>query len=219
MKHEQISDSLPWYVAGSLSEAEEREVRAHLGDCEQCRREVEQLRVLQKSEIELSAETPELSPELLSQALDSIEVYERERSGAGEKAQGLWNRVVTAWSMLWTPTPVPVRVLVAAQLLLLVGLTAVYFTSVGGVELRTAGGPEGVAAGVRITIGFDPSASEEAIRGTLQQVEARIVDGPTALGLYVIELPATVTSDAAVDGVIEGLRSQTGVVVYAERRP
>ena len=219
MKHEQISELLPWYVSGTLSKAELHDVKTHLPDCGECRREVEQLRLLQKAEIDLSGETPELPQDLLAQALDQIEEYERERGGAREERAGAWERLVTAWAGLWTPTPVLVRAMVAVQFLLLVGVTAFYLAGIGGDEMGTAGGPGGATVGAQITVRFDASASEETIRGTLRQVEARIVDGPSALGLYVVQLPATLIEDAEINRVIEALRARTGIIAFAERKP
>lgn len=64
----------------------------------------------------------------------------------------------------------------------------------------TATGPgEAVAPGVTARIAFVPTATEAAISTLLREVDARIVDGPSAVGLYTVAFDGEEARSAAVE--------------------
>ena len=65
-----------------------------------------------------------------------------------------------------------------------------------------------------ITVTFQPLATEEQIRGLLRQVSGRITEGPTAEGLYTIEVPSTGGSTAQRKADL--LRARGDIVRSAE---
>jgi hypothetical protein len=62
-----------------------------------------------------------------------------------------------------------------------------------------------------LKVAFAAQASERDIREALQAADARIVDGPNALGLYVLRVPS-----AGRDAALAALRARSAVVESAE---
>jgi anti-sigma factor ChrR (cupin superfamily) len=75
MNHEEVLSRLPWYLAGSLDEAEMGLVRGHLDECAECRAELESTRVAARL---FAAEHP-APAELVDAAWDRLDA---ERSAA-----------------------------------------------------------------------------------------------------------------------------------------
>jgi hypothetical protein len=77
-------------------------------------------------------------------------------------------------------------VLLTVQTAVIVGLVAKW-PSRGGTEFRTLRGPttQGQPSGpqARLRVAFKEEAPERAIRATLGELKAMIVDGPSAAGL------------------------------------
>lgn len=78
---------------------------------------------------------------------------------------------------------------------------------------RTATQIENGQGVVVVVISFSPSATEAEIRGLLQSVKARLVDGPSASGLYRV---AFMTSDALADGT-KALKEANIVTLVADQ--
>lgn len=72
-------------------------------------------------------------------------------------------------------------------------------------------------AGLILQIEFQPAATESEIRGVLNAVNARIVDGPSALGLYRIQVEQDDQQAADIDAVLDRLRVSAEVVKYVEQ--
>jgi len=73
--------------------------------------------------------------------------------------------------------------------------------------------------GARLTVAFQPNATEETIRQTVLDVHGTIVSGPSAIGIYVLKLPTPEKDGTATNAAIERLRSRSGVVRFVERQP
>jgi hypothetical protein len=105
---------------------------------------------------------------------------------------------------------------------LLVVLVAPRFDSgvtPGERPFTTLSGPPGATSGVRLTIMFQPSVTEEAMRQALLDIEGNVVSGPSALGVYIVQIPATPDDDRAIQALIDKLRSHANVVRFVEREP
>jgi len=72
--------------------------------------------------------------------------------------------------------------------------------------LHTLGG-SGLARGALLQVTFAPQAAEEQIRALLASVDARIVDGPGALGVYTLSVPPE-----RADAAMRALQAAQGVV-------
>jgi len=77
-------------------------------------------------------------------------------------------------------------------------------------DLNAAGGSSIFLTGKIISVTFVPEAREENIRGLLLSVDARIVDGPSALGIYKL----AVTRD--IDEVTKKLLAHKNLIETAQ---
>ena len=218
MNHREIIELLPWYANQTLDEDERRAVETHLSECAECANEVKNLSSMKKAVIESENQGPALSPFALNRALAQIEDYERAKAPAAassrEPGKSLWSR----W---WSPTPIFARTLIAAQvvLLLALGSLALYQRSHPAVVYTTTSGGAGEnKASFRIAVQFSDSASEQDIRKTILGIHGKIVDGPSALGLYTVEVPIAGERRAEMDRVLETLRQNQHIIRFAAEK-
>jgi Putative zinc-finger len=129
--------------------------------------------------------------------------------GTGDKGAVRPARIGPRLRSLLIATPRPVRFTLAAQLAALLVLTALPFASrlglhpvspaasaaAGGASrtfyVTQSAGAEPVAMRPQIRVLFSEAATERQIREMLLRVRGRLVDGPSPLGTYTLEIPAT----------------------------
>lgn len=199
LAHQDAWELIPWYVNGTLEDADAGGFQAHLERCPLCRREVELnqgLAVAVRDAGELPSAEAGLARVL--ERLDREPVEEppvpTPRRGAG--------RLLPGW---WSASPPPARRALAAGLaavlLLAVALGAVLLGPVGGPEaappasFRTLSQPRPDttavdADGFRVRLVFSPSATEPQLRRLLLADDGRLVDGPSPAGVYTAAFPA-----------------------------
>ena len=161
MKHQEIIESLPWYVNGTLDQAERAAVTQHLASgCDECAREVKSLRALHKAVKASGDEAPEPSPFLLNRALAEIEDYERTRAQEQSRQAAKAPASPSLWDRLWPKTPVFARVALATQLalVLVLGAVAVYQYENPRVIYRTTSDSSGTKA--KLSVIFNENATE-----------------------------------------------------------
>jgi anti-sigma factor RsiW len=177
--HRAVDALLPWFANGTLDGADLALVEAHLRECPRCQREVAWLREFQTAYAGAdSAPDAAESFRKLSQQLD-----------APEPTPGRWWRLRRAWSDLserllpWAPWAV------AAQLVVIAALGGLLWSGDRPPgPYRTLGASETAGAGNLIVV-FDPATPEAQLRRLLTALSARLVDGPTAAGAYVLAVP------------------------------
>ncbi len=165
-------DLLPWYVNHSLDEDQRHHLEQHLRHCPRCRDEVEFLRRLRQAVQREQRHPPpgELGLKRLQRELERQAPPPRPR---------------------WLPT-------LAAAAVLVLGIALLY-------PLIPADDPAGQIqllgesddAGPVLQIEFAPEATEAEIRALLHDIDAVIIDGPSALGLYRIRLQDLPADDPA----------------------
>jgi anti-sigma factor RsiW len=196
------AEALAWYLGGSLSAAEQREVEQHLQGCEQCRAELESLRAVRVGVRAALDMEPGPSARLRHAVMRGI---------AGEpvpaETRGLLSRVHD-----WLRLPMAPR-WTAAAALLLIAVQAGMLVETSN-RLRQVA-PEITTRAVqraptRLQISFDPKATEAKVRELLLALGARVVDGPTPAGSYVIELAGT--DPKALGAKLAAARAQQDVV-------
>lgn len=171
---------LPFYVNGTLSAAQKAEVLQHLETCERCWAEIKYLEKIRQHIKELTPAQPpgELG---LRRLLRDVK---REKT---RKTPATWWKPAMAAAML-------VIVLQAGLLLQHQDSSETY-------------APLGVTqSGIQIS--FKPTATEAQIRLLLNRVNARITDGPGALGVYRIELQNKTLTPEQYRTVLAQLRQQ-----------
>lgn len=152
-------DLLPWYVGGSLSAEETRQVDAHLQQCADCAAEIAFLRSVR----EVTKQGTEATP-----------------------AEFMWHRLQRDIKRNSKPRGWWVPSLAAAAMLVIVVQGVMLFNLQ---QRPTGYQPAGQAAqGIVLQVKFNPSVTEQQIRAALATANAEIVSGPSAAGVYRIRL-------------------------------
>lgn len=182
--HGQTQKLLPWHATGTLAPDEEALVTAHCAECAECRADLER-------EIALREQVASFDPELecgwerLRGRIDA-----RSRSASAGKTRALRRPVPLGWAL-------------AAPLAVAASAALVFIGSpqpAPAPEYRLLGSPAPRTSGNAIVL-FAAETTEHELRSALGQIGARIVDGPTASGAYVIAV-----SESGRDGALEQLR-------------
>jgi anti-sigma factor RsiW len=199
---------LPWYANGTLAEPDRQRVAQHLESCRDCTRELQDLTDMRRVFAELSRHEAAPSERLARSVMARVAA----ESGARVRPEQdtSWTTALDRWfRSLLTPQWVPTlaALLLVGQMGLLLWVTM----PPGGpseVSTRSVGPP---TQAPRIAVRFQPSATEETIRSLLQRLQARVVDGPTPEGIFIISINS---GDPAASLAL--LREQRDVVRSAE---
>ena len=189
------SELLPWHVNGTLSDAECRQVDAHLSGCPQCTEEIAALKRLRThvKDIESQGESPgELGLARLKRRIRS------ETMSTGSPSPRRW----------LMPALAAAAIVIVAQAGMMLNMST---THRQGMQLMSA-----PAAG-DIQIRFAPDARAKQIESLLQSIHGRIVAGPGAMGVYHIRIEAGKSGGKDTEAVLQQLRSQTHIVTFAAR--
>jgi anti-sigma factor RsiW len=171
-RHHDIQLLLPWYVTGQLDEAERAAVDAHLAACSECQADLNIERRLQQKVVALPLDVARgwnAMQQQLDQPVAAVPTAHNTRPGVARRGASGW--------------------LVAAQIAALVATGAVVLPLARSGNYHALGSPHVQPSG-NILVIFRPDASEAEIRGLLQSSGARLVDGPTPAGAYVLSAPA-----------------------------
>ncbi|WP_166881324.1 zf-HC2 domain-containing protein [Massilia mucilaginosa] len=172
--HQSMRDLLPWFANGTLDESEAAEVRAHLRHCAQCAGAVAWQRQLQAA---APAEPSGLDPErALARLMPRLGP---QHSAAPVKASGMRAWFGGGW-MPWA---------MAGQCALITVLVIQMIAPVGKGEAYQALSNAAPAPAGTIVVVFQPDASLREVQRLLQASGARVVDGPTVTGAFVLSAP------------------------------
>ncbi|RPI52375.1 MAG: hypothetical protein EHM55_16660 [Acidobacteria bacterium] len=213
LSHDGANELLPWYANGTLSSEDRAGLERHLAGCAICRQELDSLRVIGRVITEGAEELPPARASSLGRTMAAIDDWEATKASA---ASPIWTR----WfANVWTPSVPVARFALAAQFALIVALGTFLLVGSRGQSFTTLSGPPATATGVRLTVAFEPDVTEAAMRQVLLESGGRIVSGPSALGIYVVELTGRTEDDAEVTATIDRLRNSTGVIRFVELEP
>jgi hypothetical protein len=188
---------LPWLANGTLEGGELERVQAHLEGCPACREALAiecGLRARRRDEPPLSAQ----------RAFEKL----RPRLGAQETrggSVGRWAGLAAANDARW------LRFLAAAQfgVLLVLGVAlglTLARPGAGEAAYRTLGAHD--AARADIVVRFNPATPERELRRVLRASGARVVDGPSAAGAWVLA-----TAPAGTRAALRRLRAEPAVTL------
>lgn len=188
--HAQADRLLPWLVNGTLAGDDRVQVERHLAECAACRSEAAWLHALQEE-----------YPGDEAVAADAPRALHRLRRRIAAGAMAIPAPPVSTWRqrgrrLAW---------LAAVEAVLILGLGATLFRQ-ENTMYHTLGAPSAKAS--VLVVMFDPHISEARLRQLLRAGDARIVDGPTATGAYLLRVP-----DARIDAARKVLRGSPEVTM------
>jgi hypothetical protein len=169
--HDEVQELLPWLVNGTLDPGEAERIEAHLAECAECRTELEAER--------------KLAAAVASTPLDCDSGWESmQRRMEGEVSAG------SAPAPLWR-RPIPIGWAVASPFAAAAAL-ALIFVNVGprqpaDPQYRALGSPA-TTEPANLVVQFTPATKLSDVQGLLHSVDARVVDGPTATGAYLLRV-------------------------------
>ena len=192
-EHESISELLPWLVNGTLSAKESARVNAHIQHCDKCRNEVSQLQAANKHVAEEKSNW-QPSPVHFSSILSEVERLEAVAPKQKKTKHNRWSAFVQ--NLLQTPKPV--RWTLALESVAIVALLAVWnispqrslpFDAVFYQTLSDSPQDKLTSNMSRIRLLLNDAMTTAELTKLLQQTDAQIRQGPSALGLFIVEVP------------------------------
>jgi anti-sigma factor RsiW len=188
--HERVRTLLPWFVTDRLDTAERAEVEAHLGGCPDCQAEA-------RLERQLGEQVAAIPMDVEQSWADLKARLERPSVRAPRRWRG------------WTPSIAWALAGQAAVMALMLGVLWPRPQPASMVQARyhALSSPPPRRPGNVVAI-FRPEMSERDLRLALLAARARIVDGPTATGAYVLSVPA-----GQRIAILGELRHRAGVVM------
>jgi anti-sigma-K factor RskA len=187
--HREIQALLPWYVTGTLDARDHDRVEAHLVRCLECKAEVGFQRRLGAQIAGLPTDV-EQGWQLMKRQIEMDS-----RSGRG-RAIGDWLGGIgrLAWTRPYRSPRLGWGV--AAVLAVLLGVAALVPPSERPAAYHVLGAAQTAAAG-NVLLMFRPDTAERDLRAAMTTGKARIVDGPTQAGAYILHV-APADRDAAL---------------------
>jgi anti-sigma factor RsiW len=190
--HERAQLLLPWRVNGTIEPGDSAVFEAHLAECAECRDDLAANLALR----ELYANVPVTSMPMRHTLPRALE------AGSAPATRTDWRflkqRLSTGWSRA-AQAALAAAAAVAAVLLVA--------PAERDGEYRLLGSNAPAAQGNAIVL-FSPDTTERDLRAALEQAGARLVDGPTASGAYIVQVPGQERAAA-----LAGLRALPQVVL------
>lgn len=186
-------DLLAFYVNGSLTGQERADVESHVQHCEYCQQQVALLRLMRDSMQQTSVDG---FPEEFAWQRLKRDMQQQPVTQAHQKP-GWWRQGIA----------VAAAVVIAVQAGLIVSLNQ-------DVESYTQAGYK--QPGTILQIKVNPAASEAQFRELLLGINAELVAGPSATGLYRIRLPQKST-EQDVDSSLNKLASSRDIILFVAR--
>ncbi len=180
-RHEAVRTLLPWYVTGQLEAADQRRIDDHLTGCEGCRAEL-------ATERRLSSEVAKLSLDVERGWATVRRRVLQDRLASTAKA---WlRRPLRSYADRWWVKPTWIGFAMAAQLAVLLMTAGLLYRSSQQDRYHVLSSGKDRVVG-NVVVMFAPGTTERDLRHLLQVNHARLVDGPTAAGAYVLSIPAS----------------------------
>ena len=200
-EHDIVQLLLPWADGDHLSDAEAARVAAHLSGCARCQADMAWQRRLRDAAAgtESSLDVPPAA-DAVDRGWAALRGRIDADAATGRSKPLLPVRHTPPWWSGW-------RWIVALQSTVIVGLAALVVVMLPRDAAYRALGSPGRAGDASIVVVFRPEASEQQIRQALRDSDARLVDGPTVTGAYL--LSAAPAQHAAA---IERLRHEGAVL-------
>lgn len=172
--HERAQQLLPWYVNGTLEADETAMVDAHLADCADCRADLASEQALARDVAALPIDV-EHAWSTLNDRIGAAGPPRR----LAEPMPFLRRKVAMGWAL---GGPLAAAAAVAFAVAIVPGAP-----SPAGETYRALGSAPTARPGNALVM-FRPDARDDDLRAALTKAGARVVDGPTASGAYVVRI-------------------------------
>lgn len=213
--HKRVWDLLPWYVNETLPDGERRTVESHLAECPRCREEIVTCRRLGEAIRQTEEIAPVVHPARLARLMERIDEERDGGHGWRQAALAPWRGLAS----LVRTTPPLARGALVVQLVFLVALTGLLVrwsqeppAPAPAPEYQTlsesAPAPATPETTARLRLVFTEGTTEKEVRDLLLGIRGQIVAGPSALGVYTVEVPA---GPDPLEKVLAHLRAQPRV--------
>jgi hypothetical protein len=193
LNHKEAFELLPWYVNETLEEDERREVRSHLSNCLVCRRELAFLEQLDEAVV-TSPEVDFAPQRAFASLMQRIETSE---APVGRR---IWASLTSGLHALRSAHPVLRSALLVQAVVILFGIFLLLQVPEPDrtprfETLSDAGSPVAAEPGdARLRVVFAPDVPMSEVQTLLQTGGAHIVDGPSQVGAFAVDVPAAESS-------------------------
>ena len=206
--HRAMQALLPWYASGTLDGDDRAAVAAHLEACARCQADLafERRLLAAHAALEASEDGAEAAE------LGLARLHARMQAPHGARLAAQWQGWKGWWrGRLLQPSASALRMGLALQFGVIVLLAAGLLANPVAERYRALGAPSSTLAdGATLLVMFRADATEAQLRAAVQAAGARIADGPTAAGAYVLALPSAQSAQA-----LRALRAEP-IVTLAE---
>jgi anti-sigma factor RsiW len=199
-EHDVVVELLPWYVKNTLNPIEQMRVAQHLSSCSECQQELDIYRKIDNVNLG-SSNTPtwKPSPVQFANILQGIDALETKAATAATattkvaKTPGVFAKL-SAW-LKALPSPVfwvmsLETMAIAALVMMVVGRLPQQLPGGQLFETLSNERPSVTANLPRLHIVFAEDITEREIRTLLQTQQGQLVEGPSMLGVYTVQLAA-----------------------------
>jgi anti-sigma factor RsiW len=176
-EHQAVQSLLPWYVNGTLADAERALVRDHLAQCTRCQADA-------AWQEEVRAAAPAAAPASSAQVDHQWLTLSRRIAAQDDPAAPVRPALRDWLRARWLPLA-----LAAQGALTVAVLVAVVTVAAPHEETFQALGSQASADSANALVVFRPGATEAQIRKALRANDAQLVGGPTASDAYLLNVP------------------------------
>lgn len=229
MNHSEAQSRIAWYVNDTLASEERAQLSEHALSCSSCRDGIAATEVLREVVAHVAADEPAFDVSMVHAMAQRLPAQQRalprrDDSEAIEDSSSVETRVSPASNVASlagrlrktlrrtnTPTPIPMRWAIAAQVALVVGMAFLIGLPGNKSTEPSYQTVSGAAVAADATVVWRDDASMDQINALLSAVGADVSAGPNALGMYRL----TFTGDAAPAQRMATLRASE-LVLYVE---
>lgn len=223
--HNTMTELLPWYANGTLEPQERNLVAEHLADCPECRKELAHYQQLSAA-IPETSDTDDWQPSIahFSGILSAIDAQESVAmaSKPALKKPSVWQQC-RDWlhsknqPLVWALTVESIALATLVMFMVMPRLGQTVSEQMVFQTLSDAQAP--ITTGLpRVHIVFADDMTIAEMRVLLPSVQGHLVDGPSKLGVYTLELAVATPTDS-INSAIAELRKHPKVKLAEPVQP
>jgi hypothetical protein len=214
----EISLLLPWYAAGTLSEAENRRVAAAIEADPELALRLEDVRLEASEDLLLNESLGAPSRRAADKLFAAIDAEEaaNPRAYKPKFSLGAW---LSETKAALSPRTLGFAAMAAIAIIAVQAGVIVSDRSTGGAVYETATAPASLSEGRQVLVSFKPQATISEIDALLRDVGGTIVEAPFEGGLYKVRIGPADLDQAGFDRVLDTMRQRPAVSFVAPASP